>query len=130
MFEVWKEFRFDCAHTLDESPASGGRYSRLHGHSYQAEVWLRGDQTARGWVTDLGTLEGRLQQIASKLDHSFLNEIEALGPPTMENLAAYIWSQLRDMAALHKVTVRRDSLSEGCSYYGPNPAVAKREEAS
>jgi len=123
MFEVWKEFRFDCAHTLDEGPAGDSRYSRLHGHSYQAEVWLRGDQVPQGWVTDLGALERRLAEIAAKLDHKFLNEIESLGPPTMENIATFIWNDLRDIAALHKVTVRRDSLKEGCSYYGSSHSL-------
>ncbi len=119
MFEVWKEFRFDCAHALDEAPGSDGRYARLHGHSYQAEVWLKGARTHQGWVEDLGILERRLQEVAQMLDHRFLNEIEGLGTPTMENLAAYIWHCLRDMSSLYKVSVRRDSLGEGCTYFGP-----------
>jgi 6-pyruvoyltetrahydropterin/6-carboxytetrahydropterin synthase len=119
MFEVWKEFRFDCAHALDDGPGGDNRYSRLHGHSYQAEVWLRGERTKQGWVEDLGALERRLQEVAGMLDHRFLNEVEALGPPTMENLAAYIWGRLLDITTLYKVTVRRDSLREGCSYFGP-----------
>jgi 6-pyruvoyltetrahydropterin/6-carboxytetrahydropterin synthase len=118
MFEVWKEFKFDCAHTLDGGNQGDHRYKRLHGHSYQAEVWLRGDQTVYGWVVDMGELEKRLSQIAKKLDHSFLNDIESLGPPTMENLAAFIWRDLDDLPALFKVTVRRDSLNEGCTYFG------------
>lgn len=119
MFEVWKEFRFDCAHTLDGGADGDQRYTRLHGHSYQAEVWLRGERTAQGWVTDLGELERRLGLVAKQLDHRFLNEVEGLGTPTMENIAAFVWKALADIDALHKVTIRRDSLNEGCSYYGP-----------
>lgn len=122
MFEIWKEFRFDCAHALDGGAKGDERYRNLHGHSYQAEVWLRGGRSAQGWVADLGALDARLKQIAGKLDHCFLNEIEALGPPTMENLAAYIWRDLHDVDGLYKVTVRRDSLNEGCSYFGPGPS--------
>jgi 6-pyruvoyltetrahydropterin/6-carboxytetrahydropterin synthase len=123
MFEVWKEFRFDCAHTLDGGPAGDARYAKLHGHSYRAEVWLRGPQTPLGWVTDMGQFEKRLAVVAAKLDHSFLNDVPSLGAPTMENLAAFIWRELRDVPHLFKVTVRRDSLNEGCSYFGPDPSA-------
>jgi 6-pyruvoyltetrahydropterin/6-carboxytetrahydropterin synthase len=120
MFEVWKEFKFDCAHTLDGGVGGDQRYTRIHGHSYQAEVWVRGEKTVHGWVTDLGTLDRRLAAVASQLDHRFLNEVESLGPPTMENLSAFIWASLEDIGGLYKVTVRRDSSGEGCSYFGPS----------
>ncbi|MDQ3471628.1 MAG: 6-carboxytetrahydropterin synthase, partial [Pseudomonadota bacterium] len=41
MHELCKQFRFDAAHTLqrDVEPASS---RRIHGHSYRAEVAVRG----------------------------------------------------------------------------------------
>jgi 6-pyruvoyltetrahydropterin/6-carboxytetrahydropterin synthase len=117
MFEVWKEFKFDCAHTLEGG--ADGRYQRLHGHSYQARVWVRGPQLAQGWVMDMGVFEARLAAIAGKLDHCLLNDVPGLGAPTMENIAAFIWRELADLPALYSVEVRRDSLGEGCVYAGP-----------
>ena len=119
LFNVWKEFRFDAAHQLDAGPEGDPRYRRLHGHSYQVEVWVRGPRTQYGWVVDMGDLERRLSRIHVELDHRFLNEIEGLGPPTMENIAAFVWSCLADLPQLHRVIVKRQQSGEGCEYFGP-----------
>ena len=54
MFELSKQFRFDAAHTLDRViDADPSR--RIHGHSYRAEVAVRGPaDPATGMVVDLG----------------------------------------------------------------------------
>lgn len=119
LFNVWKEFRFDAAHQLDAGPEGDPRYRRLHGHSYQVEVWVRGPRTEFGWVVDIGDLERRLSRVHDDLDHRFLNEIEGLGPPTMENIAAFVWSGLSDLPQLHRVMVKRQQSGEGCEYFGP-----------
>jgi 6-pyruvoyltetrahydropterin/6-carboxytetrahydropterin synthase len=119
MFEVWKEFRFDAAHTLDAGPAGDPRYRRMHGHSYQVEVWVRGPTSKEGWVIDMGEFEKRIVSVAQRLDHYYLNDIEELGPPTMENISAFVWRALTDVKGLSKIVVRRDSSREGCVYRGP-----------
>ena len=122
VFNVWKEFRFDAAHQLDAGPDGDPRYRRLHGHSYQVEVWVRGPKTEFGWVIDMGDLERRLQQVHEALDHRFLNEVEELGIPTMENIASFVWERLSDLPKLHRVMVKRQQNGEGCEYYGPQEA--------
>src|SRR3546814_13698242 len=107
LFNVWKEFRFDAAHQLDAGPDGDPRYRRLHGHSYQVEVWVRGPRTQYGWVVDMGDLERRLDAIHAKLDHRFLTEIEEMGRPTMEHIAAFLWADLTDLQQLHRVIVKR-----------------------
>ena len=82
MFQVFKEFRFEAAHTLDDPNDRDNRYSRLHGHSFRARVTVEGDQNAQGWVVDLGELEQRLTNVRENLDHHFLNEVDGLGNPT------------------------------------------------
>ena len=119
LFNVWKEFRFDAAHQLDAGPEGDPRYRRLHGHSYQVEVWVRGPRTEFGWVVDMGDLERRLVRVHGDLDHRFLNDIEGLGSPTMENIAVFVWSKLSDLPQLHRVFVKRQQSGEGCEYYGP-----------
>ena len=119
MFEVWKEFRFDAAHTLDPGPDGDPRYRRMHGHSYQVEVWVCGEPTEKGWVVDMGDLERQIGDVALRLDHYYLNDVEELGAPTMENIAAFVWRGLRDLSGLFKIVVRRDSIREGCVYRGP-----------
>jgi len=119
MYELTKEFRFDAAHTLERDiHAEGSR--RIHGHSYRAQVTLRGQPDPKsGMIIDTSLLELKLEQARSALDHRFLDEINDLGPATMENLCAYIWRALRgDIPALHRVAVFRDSTSDHVTFFG------------
>lgn len=121
MYELTKEFRFDAAHTLERDvDAVGSR--RIHGHSYRAEVTLRGSpDPATGMIVDTGALARRLEVARAELDHRFLNDVEGLGPGTLENLAAFVWRTLAtETPTLHSVTVLRDSAGERCTYFGPD----------
>lgn len=119
MFELTKEFRFDAAHTLERTIQTEGS-RRIHGHSYRARVTLRGKpDPVSGMIMDTGILEQKLEAARDALDHRFLDEINDLGPGTMENLCAYIWRKLEpDVPHLHAVAVLRDSTSDRVTYYG------------
>jgi len=119
MFELSKQFRFDAAHTLDRIIKTESS-RRIHGHSYRAEVIVRGrPDPVSGMIVDLGLLERSLEEVRDALDHRFLDEINDLGPATMENLSRWIWNRLRPaIANLSKVSVYRDSSGDACSYWG------------
>lgn len=119
MFELSKQFRFDAAHTLDRAINTESS-RRIHGHSYRAEVTVRGcPDPATGMVVDLGLLERTMADTRDSLDHHFLDEINDLGPATMENLCRWIWERLSPVIGnLFKVSVYRDSSGEACSYWG------------
>jgi 6-pyruvoyltetrahydropterin/6-carboxytetrahydropterin synthase len=124
MFELSKQFRFDAAHTLDRVIETDSS-RRIHGHSYRAEVFVRGrpDPTT-GMVVDLGLLQRTMEDARDALDHRFLDEINDLGPATMENLSRWIWNRLTPVIGnLHKITVYRDSSGEACSYWGDEAAA-------
>lgn len=125
MFELSKQFRFDAAHTLDRSIATEPS-RRIHGHSYRAEVTVRGrPDPATGMIVDLGRLEQMMEDARDALDHRFLDEINDLGPATMENISRWIWDRLRpEISNLHRVSVYRDSGSEACSYWGEEEVSA------
>lgn len=109
MFELTKQFRFEAAHTLHrEINAEPSR--RIHGHSYRAEVTLRGHaQPELGMVLDCSFFEKSLEVARDGLDHRFLDEISDLGPGTIENLSAWIWRTLAPTCVgLTRVTVYRD----------------------
>jgi 6-pyruvoyltetrahydropterin/6-carboxytetrahydropterin synthase len=53
------------------------------------------------------------------LDHKLLNRIEAIGPPTLENLSRFIFERVQHAGGVTRVSVHRDSCNESCSYYGP-----------
>lgn len=119
IFELSKEFRFDAAHTLDRTiDVEPSR--RIHGHSYRAEVVVRGrPDPVTGMLIDLSLLTRSLEAARDGLDHRFLDEVPDLGPATMENLAAWIWRKLEpECPNLWRVTVRRDSDSGSCSVFG------------
>jgi 6-pyruvoyltetrahydropterin/6-carboxytetrahydropterin synthase len=120
MFELGKQFRFEAAHTLHRTiDAEPSR--RIHGHSYRAEVTLRGERDPEtGMVLDLGIFEQAIQAAREGLDHHLLDEVADLGPATIENLSAWIWRRLApECVGLTRVTVYRDSSGDACSYFGP-----------
>lgn len=119
MFELSKDFSFDAAHTLNrELDTDSSR--RIHGHSYQAEVVICGTpDPATGMIIDLGLLEQALYVVKDGLDHRFLDDVPHLGPPTMENLALWVWESLHPvLPCLSRVTIRRDSAGERCTFRG------------
>jgi 6-pyruvoyltetrahydropterin/6-carboxytetrahydropterin synthase len=119
MWELTKSFRFEAAHALPGTTL-GDAGEEIHGHSFRAEVTIRGtpDPTT-GMVLDLGLLEQRMTDVQKMLDHKLLNRVEALGAPTLENLSRFIWERLAHAGPLTRVSVYRDSCGESCSYYGP-----------
>ena len=52
-------------------------------------------------VLDLGLLERSMAEVHKTLDHKLLNKVEALGPPTLENLSRFIWEQLQHAGQHH-----------------------------
>ena len=117
--EISYRFGFDAAHRFDAFPA-GHAYNNLHGHSFQVEVFLEGKpDPATGFVADLGEVERECARVRSALDHRLLNEVEGLSRPSLENISVWIWNFLSPrFANLSRVTVRRDSCGQSCSYTG------------
>jgi 6-pyruvoyltetrahydropterin/6-carboxytetrahydropterin synthase len=118
MWELTKSFRFEAAHAI-AGTTLGATSEEIHGHSYRAEVTIRGvPDPATGMIVDLGVLEQRLEDIRARLDHKHLNRINALGAPTLEHLARFIWDHVQEAGNVTRVTVFRDSYQESCSYQG------------
>jgi 6-pyruvoyltetrahydropterin/6-carboxytetrahydropterin synthase len=120
MFEIFKEFTFDAAHHLAVNVTEGHRYSRLHGHSFQVQVFLKGEPDEnKNWVCDFAEIEQRVAALRAELDHNYLNKIAGLEVPTLENISRWIWSRLdSQLPGLDRIVVRRGSCGEGCVFYG------------
>jgi len=118
MWELTKSFRFEAAHSLANT-SLGGASEEIHGHSFRAEVVLRGrPDPATGMLADLTRLEKELESLRNMLDHKLLNRIERLGLPTLENLSRFIWERVAHVGQVARVSVHRDSCGESCTYYG------------
>jgi 6-pyruvoyltetrahydropterin/6-carboxytetrahydropterin synthase len=120
MWELTKSFGFEAAHAI-AGTSLGAVSEEIHGHSFRAEIAIRGvPDPVTGMIVDLGVLEHSIAAVRQMLDHKLLNRIETLGPPTLENLARFIFERVKPIGALTRVTVYRDSCNEACTYYGPD----------
>jgi 6-pyruvoyltetrahydropterin/6-carboxytetrahydropterin synthase len=118
--EICYEFGFDAAHRFPAAPR-GHRYRGTHGHSFRVEIAVRGvPRPPSGFVSDFEKLERACSGLRAKLDHALLNNIAGLKQPSLENLCLWIWARLAPkFSGLARVTVRRDSLGQSCTYLGP-----------
>lgn len=118
-YELSQRFFFDAAHTLhrainDEAEIESSR--RIHGHTYEAEVTVRGLPEAQtGMLIDLGFLRSEIARVRDMLDHRLLDEVEGIGPATLENLCAFIRTQLQPaVPSLCAVMVERRTSGDRC----------------
>jgi 6-pyruvoyltetrahydropterin/6-carboxytetrahydropterin synthase len=97
--KIMQAFRFEAAHWLPKVPV-GHRCHRMHGHSYRVEVILEGqvDETT-GFLVDFFDIEAAFAPLLEGLDHHCLNEIEGLENPTAENIAIWIWRNIKPALA-------------------------------
>ena len=90
-----KTFRFEAAHRLPHVP-EGHKCGRLHGHSYQIDIIVKGEiDPHTGMVIDFNDIAKAWEPLYNVLDHYYLNEIEGLENPTSEILAAWIYHRLK-----------------------------------
>jgi len=117
--EISYRFGFDAAHHFDHFP-QGHPNRGMHGHSFLVEVAIEGNpDPATGFIADLGHVEEECAAVRRTLDHKVLNDIAGLAKPSLENLSVWIWDRLEPLfPKLARVTVRRDSCGQACTYTG------------
>lgn len=117
--ELAYRFGFDAAHHFGHFPP-GHPNARIHGHSFEVEVAVRGEPDANtGFIVEFADVEEACGAVRRELDHRMLNDLEELGPPSLENLCLWIWKRLQPgFPALARVTVRRPSAGQSCTYSG------------
>jgi 6-pyruvoyltetrahydropterin/6-carboxytetrahydropterin synthase len=103
---IAQAFSFEAAHRLPRVPETH-RCHRMHGHSYRVEIRLKGPVDPRtGFVVDFFDVEAAFGPLLEQLDHHCLNEVGGLENPTAENIATWIWTQMKPLLPeTHTVTV-------------------------
>lgn len=105
-----KRFTFDAAHRLDRLPPDHKCY-RLHGHTYEVEIVLRGPvDPSTGFLVDYERISMAWKSVHDQLDHRFLNEVPGLEVSSTENLAAWILVLIgASLVHVHAVRVKESS---------------------
>ena len=101
---------FASAHTLRDYP---GACARMHGHNWKVEVEVTASELdAIGMGIDFRVIKQAARDIAERLDHRYLNDLEPFAQinPTAENIAAYFHQELseqlnNDSIRVHAVTL-------------------------
>jgi 6-pyruvoyltetrahydropterin/6-carboxytetrahydropterin synthase len=116
--ELRKTFQFEAAHLLPLLPEAH-KCRRLHGHSFQVEVVVEGENDPRlGWVMDYADISAAFKPLWEQLDHNYLNEIPGLENPTSEIVAVWIWERLKPVLPLLKEIVVAETCTARCVYRG------------
>lgn len=116
--ELSRKYNFAAAHYLPKAP-DGHKCRRLHGHSYEVEIAVRGTvDPESGWLVDYGEIDRYVRPVIGELDHRTLNELEGLENATSEILCAWLWGRLQeDLPNLFRVTVA-ETCAAACHYFG------------
>jgi 6-pyruvoyltetrahydropterin/6-carboxytetrahydropterin synthase len=118
LIDIYKEFHFEAAHRLPHVP-EGHKCGRLHGHSFQLRLHLRGEADPfTGWLLDFAEIKRLFAPVYEQLDHHYLNEIPGLENPTSENIAYWIWQRLRPLLPQLSAVELRETCTSGCIYRG------------
>ncbi len=115
---IIKDFRFEAAQTLDTLP-EGHKCRRMHGHSFKLEIAVTGEVDPKiGWVYDHADISRAMAPIMERLDHSYLNEIEGLEIPTIENICAWLWRKLEPQLPGLSEIVLHETPNARCVFRG------------
>ena len=108
MFELKVVTSFAAAHQLT---MVGEKCENLHGHNWKIEVYVTGEKlNDAGVLIDFGIIKKNLAEIMTSIDHKFLNELDFFPegcPPSSENIARYIATELQARLAETDVQVSR-----------------------
>jgi 6-pyruvoyltetrahydropterin/6-carboxytetrahydropterin synthase len=116
--ELTKEYRFEAAHRLPRVP-EGHKCARVHGHSYKVDIAVSGPVNPEtGWLIDFGVIDEAWAVLFARFDHHNLNDVPGLENSTCENIAVYVWKELRShIKELSAVTVW-ETYDSKCTYRG------------
>jgi len=116
--EIVKEFTFDAAHYLPNVD-DAHKCKNLHGHTYRVRLVIEGPlDPVVGWVMDFADIKAAWKPLEQQLDHQVLNNIAGMVNTTAEELAMWIYQQLKPELPLLSRVELWETASNGVVYRG------------
>lgn len=113
---IAKSFTFEAAHKLEN--ANKIENKNIHGHSFHVTIFIKGEIKDNGMILDFSHLEEKIKFLKEILDHSYLNDIDGIALPTLENIGLWIYNRLKfDLNNLHKIMIERRTCGERFEVY-------------
>ena len=112
VFEICVEAQFSAAHSLT---GYQGNCARVHGHNWIVEVFVRClELNDIGIGVDFRDVRKAIKDVINDLDHSCLNEHPEFKNtnPSSENIAKYLYRELREKINSAGVKVSKVKVSE------------------
>ena len=120
MYHLTIHTHFAAAHNLINYQ---GDCENLHGHNWKVEVTVSAQELDNaGLAIDFKILKKETKGILSKLDHKYLNDLDAFRErsPSSENISRYLFEELTSAFAEKEVTVEKVTVWESdnaCASY-------------
>lgn len=116
--QLTKSFTFEAAQTLPNAP-EGHKCRLMHGHSFKLEINVEGKvDPETGWVYDHAKISAAVGPLIDLLDHSYVNEIEGLENPTIENMCAWFWRKIEPQCPGLYEIVLHETPTASCRFRG------------
>jgi len=112
MYEVATEATFSAAHSIRNYR---GKCEALHGHNWKVEVTVVSESLDNiGMAIDFKILKEKTRAVIDRLDHHHLNELPPFTQvnPSSENIARYLFEQLKKELEREKVTLSKVTVWE------------------
>ena len=120
MYEITVEKHFDAAHYLR---GYQGKCENVHGHRYRVVVKVEAKKLNEiDLAYDFTDLKRYLKEILNRYDHTCLNDVAPFDKinPSAENIAATIYSELKENLSADPVTLTAveawESPEQGVAY--------------
>lgn len=119
MWRLEKEFTFEAAHQL---PHHDGKCRRLHGHSFKGRLVCEGPELqsqgpSQGMLLDYADMKAVMKPLLENyLDHHHLNETLKIESPTAEEIARWIYLQIKPKLSALVAVVIDETCTSRCEY--------------
>jgi 6-pyruvoyltetrahydropterin/6-carboxytetrahydropterin synthase len=119
MWRLEKEFLFEASHQL---PHHDGKCKRLHGHSFKGRLVCEGHELQyqgpkQGMLIEYADMKQVMKPLLENyLDHHHLNETLKLESPTAEEIARWIYDQVKIALPLLTAVIIDETCTSRCEY--------------